>query len=68
MFLISGYLAPGPPPTILTKQADVNLLQRVNAAELVELMVNLVEYQSFVVVCSEVFHNVEHCRERNTGR
>lgn len=68
MFQISDYLAPGPQPTILTKQADVNLLQRVNAAELVELMVNLVEYQSFVVVCREVLHNVEHCRERNKGR
>lgn len=46
----------------LTEQADVNLLQRVNAAELVELVVDLVENQSLVVVGREVPHNVVHCR------
>lgn len=32
------------PPTTLTKEADVHLLQGVNAAELIEFVVNLVEY------------------------
>lgn len=52
-------------PTTLTKQADVDLLQRVDAAELVELVVNLVEYQGFIVICCEVPHYVVHCREGN---
>ena len=45
----------------LTKQADVDLLQRVDAAELVELVVDLVEDQGLVVVRREVPHNVKHC-------
>lgn len=36
-----------------------------NAAKLVELMVDLVEYQSLVVVCCEVPHYVVYCREGN---
>lgn len=52
-------------PTVLTKQADVDLLQRVDAAELVELVVHLVEYQGFIVICCEVPHYVVHCREGN---
>lgn len=48
--------------TSLTKQTDVDLLQRVNAAELVELVVNLVEDQGLVVVRREVLHYVKHCR------
>lgn len=44
----------------LTEQADVDLLQRVHAAELVELVVDLVEYQGLVVVGREVPHNVVH--------
>lgn len=54
------------PPITLTKQADVHLLQRVNAAELIELMVDLVEDQSFVVVRREVPHYVVHCRSEKT--
>lgn len=59
--VINGALKPPP----LTKQADVDLLQRVNAAELVEFVVNFVEYQGFVIVCSEVPHYVIHCRDRS---
>lgn len=33
-----------PKPITLTKQANIDLLQGVNAAELIEFMVNLVEY------------------------
>lgn len=51
-------------PVSLTKQADIHLLQRVDAAELVELVVNLVEDQSFVVVCGEVPHYVVHCGKK----
>lgn len=49
-------------PIALTKQADIHLLQRVNAAELIELVVDLVEDQSFVVVRCEVPHYVVYCR------
>lgn len=55
-------------PLTLTKQADVHLLQGVDAAELVQLVVNLVEYQSFVIVCGEVPHNVVHCGKKKTLR
>ena len=58
-----GVDAPG---DALTKQADVDLLQRVDAAELVELVVDLVEDQRLVVVGREVPHDVEHCRGNNT--
>lgn len=47
-----------------TEQADVNLLKRVHAAELVQLMVHFVEYQSLVVVHRVVPHNVIHCAGR----
>ena len=53
--------------TTLTKQADVHLLQGVNAAELVQLVVDLVEYQRFVVVRREVSHYVIHCGGGNNG-
>lgn len=46
----------------LTKQLDVNLLERVDAAELVKLMVNLVEDKSFVIVSSVVLHYVVYCK------
>lgn len=49
----------------LTEQADVDLLQGVDAAELVELVVNLVEDQSFVVICGEVLHDVINCGGEN---
>ena len=42
----------------LTKQLDVDLLQRVDTAELVQLMVNLVEDESFVIVGGVVLHYV----------
>lgn len=44
----------------LTKQFNVDLLKRVNAAELVQLMVNLVEDECFVIVCGVVLHYVIH--------
>lgn len=47
----------------LTKQADVDLLERVNTAELIEFMVNLIKYQGFVIVSSEVPHYVVHWKE-----
>lgn len=47
----------------LTEQADVDLLQGVDAAELVELVVHFIKNQSFVIVCSEVSHYVVHWRE-----
>lgn len=50
---------------MLTEQADVHLLQGVDAAELVELVVNLVEYQGLVVVGGEVLHYVVNWRRRN---
>lgn len=49
----------------LTKQLNVDLLQRVDTAELVQLMVNLVEYESFVIVSSVVLNYVIHYKRRN---
>lgn len=46
----------------LTKQLNVDLLERVDTAELVKLMVNLVEDESFVVVSSVVLHYVINCK------
>ncbi len=42
---------------MLTEQVDVDLLETVHTAKLVELVVNLVEYECFVVVCREVSHD-----------
>lgn len=42
----------------LTEELDVDLLEGVAAAELVELMVDLVKDESLVVICGEVPHNV----------
>lgn len=63
MLQISRSFTEAPQP--LTEQADVDLLQGVNTAELIELVVNLVEYQSFVVICGEVLHDVVNCRGEN---
>lgn len=49
----------------LTEQLDVDLLQRVDTAELVQLMVNLVEDESFVVVSGVVLHYVIDCKRRH---
>lgn len=49
----------------LTEQLNVDLLQRVDTAELVQLMVNLVEDESFVIVSSVVLHYVVHYKRRN---
>lgn len=53
----------------LTKQLDVNLLQRVDTAELVQLVVDLVEDESLVIVSCVVLHDVVHWerRERRDG-
>lgn len=50
---------------MLTKQLNVDLLQRVHAAELVELVVDLVEDEGFVVVGRVVLHDVIHCDRRS---
>ena len=52
----------------LTEQADVDLLQGVHAAELVQLVVDLVEDQGLVVVGGEVPHDVVHCGETEAAR
>ena len=43
-----------------TKEVDVDLLQVVNTAELVELVMNLVVDERFVVVGRVVAHDVVH--------
>lgn len=50
--------------SVRTKQLNVDLLQCVYTAELVEFMVNLVENQSFVIISSVVPHYVYHCKKR----
>lgn len=51
----------------LTEQLNVDLLQRVDTAELVQLMVNLVEDESFVIVRGVVLHYViDYKRRRET--
>jgi hypothetical protein len=42
---------------MLTEQVNVDFLETVHTAELVEFVVDLVEYERFVVVSREVFHN-----------
>lgn len=42
---------------MLTEQVNVDFLKTVNTAKLVEFMVNLVEYERFVVVGCEVSHD-----------
>lgn len=42
----------------LTEQLNIDFLKSVNAAELIEFMVNLVEDEGFVIVCSEVLHYI----------
>lgn len=44
----------------LTKELNVDLLKCVHAAELVQLMVDLVEDESLVVVGSIVLHYIVH--------
>lgn len=44
MLQLRSYFMEPPKPVTLTKQANVDLLQGVNAAELIEFVVNLVEY------------------------
>lgn len=65
MVQISCSFWEAPQRLALTKQADVDLLQGVDAAELVELVVHLVEDQSFVVICGEVLHDVVNCGGEN---
>lgn len=65
MVQISRSFWEAPQRLALTEQADVDLLQGVDAAELVELVVNLVEDQSFVVICGEVLHDVVNCGGEN---
>lgn len=65
MVQISRSCWEAPQRLALTEQADVDLLQGVDAAELVELVVDLVEDQSFVVICGEVLHDVVHCGGEN---
>ena len=43
-----------------TKEVDVDLLQVVNTAELVQLVMNLVVDECFVVVSRVVTHDVVH--------
>lgn len=47
----------------LTEELDVDLLKRVDTAELVQLVVDLVEDECLVVVGCVVLHYVIHCRE-----
>lgn len=48
----------------LTKQLNVNLLKSVYTAKLVELMVDLVEDEGFVIIRSVVLHYFHHYRGR----
>lgn len=52
----------------LTEQLDIDLLQRVDAAELVQLVVDLVEDQSFVIVSCVVLHDVIDWKRRRESR
>lgn len=52
----------------LTEQLNVDLLQRVDTAELVQLMVNLVEDESLVIVSGVVLHYVIHYKRRRETR
>ena len=51
----------------LTEKVDVDVLQVVHAAELVELVVHLVVDERLVVVRRVVLHHLVHCQQRNTG-
>lgn len=48
---------------VLTKQLDIDFLKSMNAAELVKLMMDLVEDEGLVIVCSIVLHYIIHCGE-----
>ena len=50
----------------LTKEIDVDLLQVVHRAELIELVVYLVEDERLVVVGREVLHNFVHFATKST--
>lgn len=50
----------------LTKQLDVDLLQRVNAAELIQFMVDLVENEGFIIICSVVPDCIHHCNKNSS--
>ena len=52
--------------TELTEQVDVDFLQVVHAAELVQLVVDLVVDQSLVVISREILHHLVHCKNDNT--
>ena len=41
----------------LTKQININFLQGVNTAKLVEFVMYFVEYERFIVIGGEIFHN-----------
>lgn len=49
----------------LTKQLDVDLLQRVHAAELIQFMVNLVENKGLIIISSVVPDYVHHCNKKS---
>lgn len=63
-FLLWKHSAPKDTKEQLTEQLDVDLLQRVDTAELVQLVVDLVEDESFVIVSGVVLHYVVHCKRR----
>jgi len=46
------------------KKLLVYLLQIVNTAKLVKLMMNFVEDQGFVIICSIVLNNIIHCNRK----
>lgn len=52
----------------LTKELYVDLLKRVHAAELVQLVVDLVEDEGLVVVGRVVLHYVVHWAGRRSSR
>lgn len=49
----------------LTKQLDVDLLQRVHAAELIQFMVNLVENKGLIIISSVVPDYIHHCNKKS---
>lgn len=50
---------------VLTKQLDVDLLQRVHAAELIQFMVNLVENKGLIIISSVVPDYIHHCNKKS---
>ncbi len=46
---------------LCTKKVNVDFLETVNAAKLIDLVMDFIEYQGFVVVGREVADNVMYC-------